>query len=152
MATFKALSNGTRLVLAGGPLLLFSLFFTWQNIVVDYGPAGVASAPRDGFDAWGLLLAVLVITLTTIVALRSLTDVEMSEDVPWDTVTLGLGLTVFAVAGVKNLTDAGSTWASYGFVALAALVAFGTYLDRRAVRGAHKSMSAHRRRGISSVV
>jgi hypothetical protein len=152
MATFKALSNGTRLVLVGGPLLLFSLFFTWQNILVDYGPAGVASAPRDGFDAWGLLLALLVIGLTTIVALRNLTEVEMSEDVPWDTLTLGLGLAVLAVAGIKNLTDAGSTWASYGFVALAALVAFGTYLDRRSVRGERTPSPAHRRRGISSVV
>ena len=43
----------------------------------------------------------------------------MSEDVPWETVTFGLGVAIFALAILKNLTDADSTWASYGFVALA---------------------------------
>ena len=60
MAKFKALSRGSQLVLVAGPLLLFSLFFTWQNVEVDYGRAGVATLPLDGWDAWGLLLALLV--------------------------------------------------------------------------------------------
>ncbi len=69
-----------------------------------------------------------------LVVLRTFTDVELSEDVPWLTVCFGLGVTVFAVAVVKNLTDAGSSWSSYAFVALAGVAAAGTYLDWAAER------------------
>ena len=57
MAKFKSLSRGTQIVLVAAPLLFLSLFLTWQNVAVDYGPAGVAKLPLDGFDGWGLLLA-----------------------------------------------------------------------------------------------
>jgi hypothetical protein len=150
MATFKALSRGTQLVLAAGPLLLFSLFFTWQNKPVDYGRSGIATVPLDGWDAWGLLLALLVIATVAIVALRDLTDVELSPDVPWATVTLGLGGVALAVALVKSLTDVGSTWESYAFVALAGAVALGTYLDWAAARRNERPLLARKRRGISS--
>ena len=60
METFKALSRGTQLVLLAGPLLIFSLFFTWQRVEVDYGRAGTAVQTLDGFDFWGLLIVVLV--------------------------------------------------------------------------------------------
>jgi hypothetical protein len=150
MATFKALSRGTRIVLVAGPLLFLSLFLTWQYVEVDYGPAGIAKLSMDGWDAWGLLLALLLGGLLTIVVLSSLSDIEMSEDVPWSRVTLGLGVGVFAVAVLKSLTDAGSSWASYGFVALAAAVALGTYLDWTAGRRERGPVLAGKRRGIRS--
>jgi hypothetical protein len=145
MAKFKALPRGAQLVLVAGPLVFFSLFFTWQNVEVDYGPAGVATLPLDGWDAWGLLLAVLVLTAVTIVALANLTEVEMSEDIPWRTIVLGLGVAVFAVALLKNVTDAGSSWWSYGFVALAGVVALGAYLDWAEARGSRHSLVAQAR-------
>jgi hypothetical protein len=150
MATFKALSRGTRIVLVAGPLLFLSLFLTWQYVEVDYGPAGIAKLSMDGWDAWGLLLALLLGGLLTIVALASFSDVEMSEDIPWSRVTLGLGVGVFAVAVLKSLTDAGSSWASYGFVALAGAVALGTYIDWAAARRERKPFLAAKRRGIRS--
>ena len=149
MATFKALSRGTQIVLVAGPLLFLSLFFTWQYVEVDYGPAGVATASLDGFDAWGLLLALLAASATTLVALRSLSDVEFSEDISWDALTFGLGATAAIVALVKNLTDASSSWASYGFVALAVAVGIGTYLDW-ADRRNRRPLVAQKRRGIRS--
>lgn len=151
MARFKALSRGTQLVLVAGPLLLLSLFFTWQRVEVDYGRAGVARIGLDGWDAWGLLLALLVASAVSIVALASLTEVEMSPEIPWAKVVLALGLAGFAVALVKNLTDAGSTWASYAFVALAGAVAAGAYLDwAAAARAERSSRAARRRRGVRS--
>jgi hypothetical protein len=150
MAKFKALSRGTQVVLVAGPLLLLSLFFTWQNVEVDYGPAGVATVALDGFDAWGLLLGLLVASCVTIVALRDLSDVELSEDFPWAKITFGLGVATGAVAVLKSLTDANSTWASYGFVALAVAVAVGTYLDWAAARRGHQPLLAQKRRGIRS--
>ena len=152
MAKFKALPRGAQLVLLAGPLLLISLFFTWQNVEIDYGPAGVATLPLDGFDVWGLLLALLTIVTVVLVALVQLTDVEMSDDVPWATVTLGLGTAVLAVAVVKSLTDSGSTWESYAFLALAGAVAAGTFLDRAAARRVERPVLSRKRRGISSAV
>ena len=148
MAKFKALSRGRQIVLVAGPILFLSLFFTWQNVEVDYGPAGVATIALDGFDAWGLLLALLVVSTVTIVALESLTDVELSEEFPWAKVTLGLGVATGVVAVLKSLTDASSSWASYGFVALAIAVAAGTYLDWTALRRSHHPLLTQKRRGI----
>lgn len=148
MATFTALSRGTQIVLVAGPLAFLSLFFTWQHVGVDYGPAGVATVSLDGFDAWGLLLALLALGTTTLVALRSLSAVELAEDISWDTVALALGAATAAVALVKNLTDAGSSWASYGFLVLALAVGLGTYLDWAAARKSRQPVLAHKRRRI----
>jgi len=150
MAKFKALSRGAQLVLLAGPLLFLSLFLTWQNVAVDYGRAGVAKLSLDGWDAWGLLLALLVAAAVVLVVLRTLTEVEMSEDVPWVTICLGLGVTIFVVALLKNLTDAGSSWASYGFVALAGVVAYGTYRDWAAQRRPARAALGRKRRGLRS--
>jgi hypothetical protein len=152
MAKFKALSRGTQLVLVAGPLLVLSLFFTWQNVEVDYGRAGVATVPLDGFDAWGLLVGLLTIATVALVVLVYTTDVEMSDDVPWATVTLVLGIAGLAVTAVKSLTDSGSTWESYAFVVLAGAVAAGTYLDWAAARKPEQPLLARKRRGISSAV
>ena len=89
--TSRPSRRGSQLVLVAGPLLFFSLFFTWQNVEVEYGRAGVATLSLDGWDAWGLLLALLVMATVAIVALGNLTDVELSDDVPWPKITLGLG-------------------------------------------------------------
>jgi len=151
MAKFKALSRGTQLVLVAGPLLLLSLLFTWQHVEVDYGQAGTATIALDGFDAWGLLLALLTIALVTIVALRALSAVEMSADVPWGSIALGLGVGVLAVAALKNVIDDGSTWASYVFVGLAGIVALGAFLDWSEARGVRQHPElARRRRGVRS--
>jgi len=150
MAKFKALSRGSQIVLVAGPLLFLSLFFTWQNVEVDYGRAGVATVSLDGWDAWGLLLALLVAAVVTIVALVNFTEDELSADIAWSTITLALGGAVLAVTVLKNLTDAESSWASYGFVALAGAVALGTYLDWAAGRKRRNPLLTPKRRGIRS--
>ena len=151
MAKFKGLSRGTQIVLVAAPLLFFSLFLTWQNVAFDYGPAGVAKLPLDGFDGWGLLLGLLVLSTLTLVVLTKLTDVEMSSDIPWAKLTFGLGAATFAVALLKNLMDAGSSWESYGYVALAGAVAVGTYLEWASARkDGTPLLAAQRRRGIRS--
>ena len=151
MAKFKALARGTQLVLVAGPLLLLSLFFTWQNEPVDYGRSGIATVPLDGFDAWGLLIALMTLATVVIVVLDEFSGVELSEEVPWATVTFVLGVAVFATAVVKSLTDTGSTWESYAFVGLAGAIAIGTYLDWATLRrAARQPVLGRKRRGISS--
>jgi len=151
MERINALSRGTKLVLVAGPLLFFSLFFNWQTLRIDYGPQGIANQPQDGWDAWGLLIALLVATTVVLVVLVHMTEVEISEDVPWETVSFGLGGATLALAVLKNLTDANSTWASYGFVALAAAVAAGTYFNWTETRPTRNPLLGRRkRRGFSS--
>jgi hypothetical protein len=150
MERFKALSTGTKLILAAGPLLFVSLFMNWQTLQINYGRAGIASQPQDGWDVWGLLIALLVATTVTLVVISRMTEVEMSEDVPWDKIMLGLGGATFAVAILKNLTDADSTWASYAFVALAGLLALGTYLNWAEARTTRNPLLGRKRRWFSS--
>ena len=151
MAKFKAVSRGSQLVLVAGTLLFFSLFFTWQNVPVDYGRAGIATMPLDGFDGWGLLIAALTIAIVVLVVARAANDDWLSDDVPWATVTLVLGVAAFVVTLVKSLLDSGSTWESYAFVGLAAAVAVGGYLDWAASRRDEQPLLARKRRGFSSV-
>ncbi len=148
MAMFKALARSAQLVLLAGPLLFLSLFLTWQQVEVDYGRAGIAKLPLDGWDAWGLLLGLATHAAVVLVALLHLTDVEMSEEVPWSTIVLALGAAVAAVAVLKSLTDAGSTYASYGFVALALAVGAGAYLDWAEARRPAQPVLTRKRRGF----
>ena len=150
MGRIKTLSRGTKLVLAAGPVFFLSLFFNWQVLKIDYGRAGIADQPQDGWDAWGLLIALLVVATVTLVVLVRMTEVEMSEDLPWDNVTFGLGLATFALAIVKSLTDANSTWASYGFVAIAGVLALGTYLNWAEQRTGRRVPLGRKRRRVSS--
>jgi hypothetical protein len=126
---------GTKLVVAAGTLLFLGLFFTWQTVHVDYGPAGIAKVPQDGWDAWGLLIGLLAATTVTLVVLRRLTEVEMPETVPWETIAFALGAAVFAITVLKSLTDAHSTWTSYVFVAAAGALVAGCYLLWTETRG-----------------
>ena len=150
MERFKPLSRGTKLVLVAGPVLFFSLFFNWQTLRIDYGQAGIATQPQDGWDAWGLLIAMLVIATVTLVVLVDMTEVDMSDDVPWEKVMLGLGVAVLALAVLKNLTDANSTWASYAFVAVAGVLAVGTYMNWAETRTTTTPLLGRKRRGFSS--
>ena len=129
MDRVKGLSTGSKIVLACGVLLFCSLFVTWQNLQVDYGPAGTAVLPQDGFDSWGLLIALVAIAVVSLVFVIHATDLDVSDDVPWERVVLGLAALLFGLTLVKNLTDPDSSWVSYLGLALAAGVGVGAYLD-----------------------
>jgi hypothetical protein len=149
MQKLKSLSLGTKLVLVAGPVLFVGLFFNWQTLRVDYGPAGVAELPQDGWDAWGLLVGLLAIASVTLVVLRRLTEIELSEDVPWEKLTLALGATAFALVVVKSLTDDNSTWFSYVFVAAAGALAAGSYLVWAESRGDGAPLARRKRREVT---
>ena len=129
MDRIKGLSTGSKIVLGCGMLLFFSLFFTWQNLQVDFGRAGIATLTLDGWDFWGLLIGLVTMTVVTLVVVVHATEIEVSEDVPWEGVMLVLGGAIFALTLLKNLTDADSAWMSYLGLALAAGVVAGSYLD-----------------------
>jgi hypothetical protein len=152
MERIRALSTGQRLVLVASPLLFVSLFFTWQKLEVDFGPAGSAERLLDGWDRWGLLIGLLALALTGFAVVAFLTDVELSENVPWERLLLAGGFAVLALTLVKTLLDADSSWASYVGIVLGALVALGAY-ETWAEAYERPSLLARlrrRRRGVSS--
>jgi hypothetical protein len=150
MARFLALPRGTQLVLVAAPLLLVSLFFTWQDVPVDYGSAGIATTHLDGFDGWGLLLSILlVLTLTLVVVMHSSQD-DLTASRPHATALLALGLATAGIAILKSLTDAGSTLQSYVFVGLAVAVAVGAAMNWAAIRHDAQTATPARRGWFSS--
>lgn len=142
MERIKSLTLGTKLVLVAAIAFFLNLSLTWQKIDVDFGPAGTAERMLDGWDAWGLLLGALSLGLVALTVLVHLTDVELSETVRWDRITLALGGMLLAVTVVKNLLDAGSTIASYVGIGLAAVVLAGAWLDVRREATARGSSAA----------
>ena len=150
MDRFRTLSTGPKLLLVATPLLFVSLFFTWQKLEVDFGRAGRAEALLDGWDFWGLLIGMLALGLTALAVVAYLTDVELSEDVPWGALVLGGGIAILALTLLKNVTDADSAWASYVAVLLAALVALGAYETWAEEVGRPSLVSRVRRRVLRS--
>jgi hypothetical protein len=133
MQRLAALSTGTKLMLASSILLFFDLFVTWQKIPQEYGSKFDVTDNLDAWDGWGLLLALATLAVLTLLIIRE-TNVELSPEVPWSRITLGLAVSILAIAVVKNLLDAHSAWGSYAGIALAAVCVFGAYLDRDRVQ------------------
>jgi hypothetical protein len=125
----RELSLGTKLVLVCGTLLFFSLFLTWQNLEIDFGPAGTATQMLDGWDTLGLMIGLLTLGLLALVVVVWASDVDVSPDVPWELIALALASSVLALVVLKNLTDRNSAWASYLGMVLAGLVVTGAFLE-----------------------
>jgi hypothetical protein len=125
----KGLSRGELIMLVAAGLLVVDLFLTWQNLKVDFNAQGVATSPLDGWDAWGLLIALTSLALISVVVVVYATDVEVAEDIRWELWILVGAAALFAMTLLKNLTDADSAWASYLGVVLAGAVLYGAFLD-----------------------
>jgi hypothetical protein len=125
MEQLKALSMARKLVLGGGVLLLIDTFFAWQSITVSgFGTASWTA--WHGF--WGVLLGLMTIALVAWVLARTF-GVEMPAGIPEGLISLVLGILIFAFALLKNLIDDYSAWASYVGIVLAAIVAYGAWLN-----------------------
>jgi hypothetical protein len=130
----KGLSKNEILVLVAAALLVLDLFGTWQTLQVDFGPAGTATSLLDGWDAWGLLIALGSIGLITVVIVVYASEIEISQDVRWELWIFVGAAALFAATLVKSLTDADSAWASYVGVVLAAIVLAGAFRNWSATR------------------
>jgi hypothetical protein len=142
----RELSLGAKLVLAGSTFLFFSLFLTWQNLEIDYGPTGTGTQMLDGWDAPGLVIGILTLGLLTLAAVVYLSDIDISADFPWELVTLVLASAILVVVAVKIVTDESSAWASYLGVVLAGVVVLGAFLDWRGYEPGRAPRVGRRRR------
>jgi hypothetical protein len=146
----KELSWGAKIVLGGGLLLFFSLFLTWQNLEIDYGRTGTGTQMLDGFDAVGLVIALLTLGLVTLVFVANVADVDVSPDVAWELYALILSVAVLGLVVAKSLTDRDSAWGSYFGLILAAAVLVGACLDWAHSRPGRDSLVRRRRRRLKS--
>jgi hypothetical protein len=128
MPDVRSLSTGTKVVLGSAILLLLVSFLNWQDV------GEVAGLPVDvpGISAWhgfwGWMMGLLTIAMIVWVGLQVMSVSLPELPVPAKTITLGLGVLIFAFALIKNLADDYSTIWSYIGVVLAAAVAVGAWL------------------------
>lgn len=142
----KELSLSAKLVLAGSTFLFFSLFLTWQNLEIDYGPSGTGTQMLDGWDVLGLVIGLVTLGLLTLAAVVYLTDVEISPDFAWELLTLVLASVIFVLVVAKNLSDRNSAWASYLAVGIAGVVVAGAFFDWQGYQPRRGALVARRRR------
>src|SRR4051794_16856409 len=124
MEQLKALSMARKLVLGGGILLLLDTFFAWQSVSIG----GFTASASGWHGFWGVLLGLMTIALVAWMVARTF-GVEAPEGIPHGLISLVLGILIFAFALLKNLIDDYSAWASYVGVVLAAVVAYGAWLN-----------------------
>ena len=129
MDRLQALGRGTQLMFIASVLLLIISFFNWQEVDFDLGPLGEGSA---GVSAWddlgGIVMGILTIVLIARIVAR-MAAVDVPIPVSFAMTSVVLGVLIFIIALLKNLTDDYSTWASYVGVVLAFLVAVGAWLE-----------------------
>ena len=135
MDRLKALGRGTQLMFIASVLLLIISFFNWQEVEFDLGPLGEGSA---GVSAWddigGIIMGILTIVLIARIVAR-MAAVDVPIPVSFAMTSVVLGVLIFIIALLKNLTDDYSTWASYVGVVLAFLVAVGAWLEAQDAGG-----------------
>ena len=135
MDRLNALGRGTKLMFIASVLLLIISFFNWQEVDFDLGPLGSGSA---GVSAWddigGIIMGILTIVLIARIAARA-AAVDVPIPVSFAMTSVVLGVLIFIIALLKNLTDDYSTWASYVGVGLAFLVAVGAWLEAQDAGG-----------------
>jgi len=124
MDQVQGLSFGRKLILGGGVLLLISMFLNWQSIEVfgqDFG--------RNAWHGfWGVVLGLLTIAIVLWVLARMF-GMDLPSGQPEAMIGLVLGVLIFLFALIKNLADDYSAWPSYVGVILAAVVAYGAWLN-----------------------
>ena len=120
MEQLNALSTGRKLILGAGALLLIDSFFHWQAS----GPYGLSA--WHGF--WGVLLGLMTLALLAWVGARAF-GVALPANVPDGLFTLGLGVLMILFALIKALSDSYTAWPAYVGIVLAAVVAYGGWLN-----------------------
>ena len=145
-ARIRELSTGSKIVLVATGLVFLSLFLIWQNLEIDYGPAGTGTLLLDGWDALGLVIGLLALGLVALVVVVRVSEIDISPDIDWEFVVLGLASALLLLVLAKNLTDRNSAWASYLAVVLAAGGVVGAVLDRSETHVDRTRLRRRRRR------
>lgn len=127
MDQVQGLSFGRKLILGGGVLLLISTFLNWQSIEVfgqDFG--------RNAWHGfWGVVLGLMTIALIVWVLGRAF-NMQLPSGQPEALIALVLGVLILIFAVIKVLTDDAVHWPAYVGILLAAVIAYGAWLNFQA--------------------
>jgi hypothetical protein len=136
MDKINTLSNGEKLVLGGGVLMLIASILPWYKI--DFGLDGIvdASFSRNGWQEpatpWSLLAILIAIALAASIAAVRFGNVQlpaMSGGMSWGMIYLGGGGLVALLTLLVLISE--SSYLSYGFylaIIAAIAIAAGGYL------------------------
>ena len=128
----KKLSQGERIVLVAGVLLIADLvFLPWHDIKLGGGLDGLVDttlpAVREPYAGYGIAAVVLSALMVAQIVLTGLLSVRLPEPpVPWSQIHLILGIFVAVVLVIKliRLTDS-LGYGAYSGVLGGILVAYG---------------------------
>jgi hypothetical protein len=132
---FKALSVGEKIIIIAGVLLFIVGFFPWYSI--DFGPLG--SFSRSGWQSpgaiWSILAIFIGLAMAGVVALKSLAEVEIPENVggfSWPKIFFGAGVATLAFVLIKLLNESSSMGFGFylGIIAAGALAVAGFLMFR----------------------
>jgi hypothetical protein len=133
------LSQGERIVLVAGVLLIIDLLFLpWHSVHIDLGGLagtfGVDTTTRfTGVQApnafYGIVALILTLVMVVQIVLAKLTSVALPDlPIPWAQVHLSAGLTVGLMLVIKLLVETNSlAIGAFLGVVLGLAVAFGGY-------------------------
>ncbi len=131
---FKKLSQGERIVLIAGVLLILDLLiFPWHNIDL----AGLISVKRTGVQSpnafYGVLALIVTLVMVGQIVAAKLANVTLPDlPVPWSQVHLIAGIVVFALLLLKLIVETDFLgFGAYLGVVLGAAVAFGGFTIRK---------------------
>ena len=137
---FMALSIGEKIIIIAGLLLFIDGFLPWYD--VDLGPFG--SVTRNGWESpgaiWSLLAILLGLAMSGVVAVKTLTEGVIPENVggfSWPKIFLGGGVAVAVLILIKLLNE--SSYMGFGFyiaiICAAALAVAGVLMYREEMAG-----------------
>ena len=123
------LSTATKILLAGGILLLIDLFLDWQQVCVNFGPAS-ACGGRSGWHGIGVLVGLLTIALIAWELLQALeVKIGLPDTVPENLISVALAAAVALFAIIEFFThNEARHWPAWIGLILAIVIAVGGFL------------------------
>lgn len=145
MDKLKEMTNGEKLMVGGGIVLLLLSFFRWFEVCVDFSVigGGTRCAGHSGWSNFLSLLGILIaVALATVVILRRTGAANLPEklgNLAWNQVYMIAGIAVFALILLQTLVgDSGADrtiwlWLS---VLVSAAIGAGGYLSMQESKSA----------------
>ncbi|MEA2901331.1 MAG: hypothetical protein QOH36_1218 [Actinomycetota bacterium] len=130
---FKKLTQGEKIVLIAGVLLIIDLlFFAWHKVeTVVFGQtiSGTASAIESPNGFYGVLALLLAIVMVGVVVATKLAGVKLPDlPIPWGQVHMIAGIAILALLLIKLLAETDFLgFGAYLGLLLGAAMAFGGF-------------------------
>lgn len=119
MDKFNTMSNGEKLIVGGGVVLLIASFLPWYKISFDFGEFGGGSVSASGWEApgalWSILAVFCAVAMVAVIVLPKFANVQLPDlgSITWPQALLGLGAAALVFVILKFINE--SSYLSFGF-------------------------------------